>query len=342
MAIPLQHRRGTKAQNDAFTGLIGEVTVDTENKNLRLHDGSTAGGNKIENSTEISARMSGFKNGIINPSFEINQYADIDTAPVAMVNNEHKLDRTRDYILTITGAIQRLSKSLINGKYVNSLKCVATSTGTGIIGNYQSVENLYKGETKTFSIWVKSNNANARIELYDGVSHSVSTPHSGSGLWELLTVTKTISASATLLYAYCSIMASTAGTVPITTGDYIESTMWQLEDGDKATKFEQRPVGLELSLCQRYYEASSQYGSISDTAKDVSGFYFRVEKRVPPTVVFTSTDLVPNAIRASGVTYSGYSAIGIGTGTFYLFNASPTITPQNDMGIIIFTASAEL
>ena len=36
--------RGTEAQNDAYTGLQGEVTVDTDNKQLRLHDGVTPGG----------------------------------------------------------------------------------------------------------------------------------------------------------------------------------------------------------------------------------------------------------------------------------------------------------
>ncbi len=40
----LQWRRGTTAQNDAYTGGVGEVTVDTDDGTLRLHDGSTAGG----------------------------------------------------------------------------------------------------------------------------------------------------------------------------------------------------------------------------------------------------------------------------------------------------------
>ena len=43
----LQLYRGTTAQNDAYTGLSGEVTVDTTLSKLRLHDGSTAGGVEI-------------------------------------------------------------------------------------------------------------------------------------------------------------------------------------------------------------------------------------------------------------------------------------------------------
>ena len=47
MAIQVQLRRGTATQNNAFTGAIGELSFDTTNKQLRVHDGSTAGGFKI-------------------------------------------------------------------------------------------------------------------------------------------------------------------------------------------------------------------------------------------------------------------------------------------------------
>ena len=43
----LQIYRGTTAQNDAFTGAAGELTMDTSRKEIRIHDGSTAGGNPI-------------------------------------------------------------------------------------------------------------------------------------------------------------------------------------------------------------------------------------------------------------------------------------------------------
>lgn len=44
MAKRLQLRRGTQAQHVAFTGALGEVTVDTTRKALILHDGTTTGG----------------------------------------------------------------------------------------------------------------------------------------------------------------------------------------------------------------------------------------------------------------------------------------------------------
>lgn len=44
MTRVLQIRRGTAAQNNDFTGLPGEITMDTDAKTLRIHDGETLGG----------------------------------------------------------------------------------------------------------------------------------------------------------------------------------------------------------------------------------------------------------------------------------------------------------
>jgi len=44
MPTVLQFRRGTTAQNNAFTGALGELSIDTTLDAIRVHDGSTAGG----------------------------------------------------------------------------------------------------------------------------------------------------------------------------------------------------------------------------------------------------------------------------------------------------------
>ena len=43
----IQLYRGTTAQNDAFTGAEGELTMDTQTKGLRVHDGTTQGGIEV-------------------------------------------------------------------------------------------------------------------------------------------------------------------------------------------------------------------------------------------------------------------------------------------------------
>ena len=44
MSVARQRRRGTTANHASFTGLAGEVTVDTDKDVVVVHDGSTAGG----------------------------------------------------------------------------------------------------------------------------------------------------------------------------------------------------------------------------------------------------------------------------------------------------------
>lgn len=44
MSKQVQFRRGTYVENDAFTGAEGEITVDTDNNTLRLHNGVDQGG----------------------------------------------------------------------------------------------------------------------------------------------------------------------------------------------------------------------------------------------------------------------------------------------------------
>lgn len=44
MATQVQFRRGTTSQHGSFTGVAGEVTVDTDKDTVVVHDGSQAGG----------------------------------------------------------------------------------------------------------------------------------------------------------------------------------------------------------------------------------------------------------------------------------------------------------
>jgi hypothetical protein len=49
MPTQVQFRRGTTAQNNNFTGAAGELSVNTSNSSIRVHDGSTQGGFELAN-----------------------------------------------------------------------------------------------------------------------------------------------------------------------------------------------------------------------------------------------------------------------------------------------------
>ena len=64
MATAIQRRRGTAAQHSSFTGLAGEITIDTTNNTVVVHDGSTAGGHRLAKYSEITS-LELFRNSIL-------------------------------------------------------------------------------------------------------------------------------------------------------------------------------------------------------------------------------------------------------------------------------------
>ena len=54
MSIEVKFRRGTSIQHQSFTGANGEITVDTTNKTLRVHDGVTVSGTRIAKFSDIN------------------------------------------------------------------------------------------------------------------------------------------------------------------------------------------------------------------------------------------------------------------------------------------------
>ena len=58
-AYAIQFRRGNTTQHNSFTGLLGEVTVDTDKKTLVVHDGSTTGGFPLAREGADSVASSG-------------------------------------------------------------------------------------------------------------------------------------------------------------------------------------------------------------------------------------------------------------------------------------------
>lgn len=80
MAVQLVLRNGTDTENNSFTGAQAELTVDTTNNNIRIHDGSTPGGistatvtgtQTLSNKTLDDPSFSGQITGDLIPSSDI-------------------------------------------------------------------------------------------------------------------------------------------------------------------------------------------------------------------------------------------------------------------------------
>jgi hypothetical protein len=55
MASTILLKRSNTAGNDAYTGALGEVTIDTQARKLRIHDGVQAGGYVVANMSDVQA-----------------------------------------------------------------------------------------------------------------------------------------------------------------------------------------------------------------------------------------------------------------------------------------------
>tara|TARA_R110001592_G_scaffold58814_4_gene178100 strand:- start:2427 stop:5588 length:3162 start_codon:yes stop_codon:yes gene_type:complete len=137
MPTALQLRRGTTSQNNSFTGVVGEVSVDTDKDTLRVHDGSTAGGFEVVTATATqtltnktltspiiaSAAFSGASftfEGATDDSFETTLTA---TDPTA--------DRTVTIPNATTTLVGRDTTDTLTNKTLTS-PVISTITGGGI------------------------------------------------------------------------------------------------------------------------------------------------------------------------------------------------------------------
>lgn len=59
MAKQLELRRGTTQANNLFTGATGELTMDTDTKQLRVHDGVKTGGYAVDTLVAFQAPSAG-------------------------------------------------------------------------------------------------------------------------------------------------------------------------------------------------------------------------------------------------------------------------------------------
>jgi len=112
----------------------------------------------------------------------------------------------------------------------------------------------------------------------------------------------------------------------------------QFELGSSATDFEYRDYATELAMCQRYYEKSNNRsicrGDVTNAATYNTNVVFKVEKRVAPTMVYTS-------VAQSGFASGAPASNDIGTSLVEVYNTA-NATLAGGFYIFSWTASAEL
>jgi hypothetical protein len=136
------------------------------------------------------------------------------------------------------------------------------------------------------------------------------------------------------------ISATSATSVLATNGATFYLTGVQLEVGSVATPFERRPFGLELALCQRYFETIRTLFQVCSNAgfgnSYINTITYKVSKRVNPTVaIYSSVDIngtvgaftfYPGAVLGGcsieGQSIDGIALSRIGVNTYNLMTGS--------------------
>jgi hypothetical protein len=133
MATAIQWRRGTTAQHANFTGLVGEITVDTDLDTVVVHDGSTEGGHRLAKYSEVVAAAtgditdivagSGLTGGAVSGSATLAlDYENLTGNLIPSANNTYSL-----------GSVDSVWKDVYVGPgslYVNGQKVLEDNSGT--------------------------------------------------------------------------------------------------------------------------------------------------------------------------------------------------------------------
>ena len=113
MSSQVQFRRGTATQNNAFTGAIGELSIDTDNKTIRIHDGSTAGGGAVVMTT-------GATQTVLNKTFSTGSVWNGSAIPMAYGGTGSSLSATAGAVPYSTASGMGLSLAGTSGQVLVS------------------------------------------------------------------------------------------------------------------------------------------------------------------------------------------------------------------------------
>jgi hypothetical protein len=135
MASQVQYRRGTNAQNAAFTGALAEITVDTTNGTLRVHDAITVGGSNIATVAYVTAQISALSsNSISSGTSNVRVFANGNvTTSAAGTANVLVIQSTGALItgdLSVTGNAT-LSGNILGDRIVNGTTSIEIQTANG-------------------------------------------------------------------------------------------------------------------------------------------------------------------------------------------------------------------
>lgn len=129
----LQLKRGTTAQTSTFTGLNGEVTVDTTKKTLVVHDGATIGGTVLAKDSDVALKV----DKVAGKQLSTEDYSTSEKSKLAGISAGAQVNVPTDLSLgTITGSIITLNSSTGSDVVFPS----ATTSAAGLLSGTDKIK----------------------------------------------------------------------------------------------------------------------------------------------------------------------------------------------------------
>ena len=212
-----------------------------------------------------------------------------------------------------TGPVAGFRNLIINGNPLVNQRGYVSATATGGANEYtlDRWRVVTSGEDLTFSTTAGVCTATAPA---GGVEQAIEGGSILGGTYVLNwdgTATATVNGNAVAKGGTVTLTGGTNATVRLTGGTF---TKVQLEPGSVPTPFEERPAGVELLLCQRYYESVAYpafYLPSTTTTTMYIPVYFKALKRATPNVTLPSSTNAGFDNAGAAITPSSWDVVSV-------------------------------
>ena len=267
----------------------------------------------------------GFRNKIINGDMRVAQRGASVTASGA-----YTLDRWAQ--VSGNSIVHTQSTDTPNASFLYSLSMAGTGTNIA-----QRIESLNCGGingTITVSFWYKSTVGSDALSFALYTCNTADSFGSVTQVGSNITISSSPSSSWTYYsYTFTGVSSNSQNGVAlyIFRGSGATSTTFvtgvQLEANSQPTPFEQRPIGVELALCQRYFQVhtfnvAGYSGFVDTTTSFITGGQLIEEMRSAPSLSPAPT-AANFEVRRAGVAASAATAI---SGNSTVFGVRLTVT----------------